>query len=74
MPKKSRDDLDYEAACAVTAFFWAVIVMNPRGWQSLRHTYAKLGIIKPKGKLALTARGERIMKISRRPDKGERHE
>jgi hypothetical protein len=50
---------DIEALACFFAFFWAVVVLNPREQQSIRAIMRRLGLVRPKGKLALTSRGKR---------------
>ena len=63
-------DKDTDALATLFGIFWAALVLNPRGQQTLRATLKSLGLVKPRGALALTAAGERVMRVARAQHEG----
>lgn len=52
---------DIQAAAQLFLIFWAALVLNPRGHQSMRATFKQLGLVKPRGPLDLTTSGKRLI-------------
>lgn len=55
------NDRAIEALAYLFMIHWAALVLNPRGQQTLRSIMKDLDLVKPRGPLALTAMGERVM-------------
>lgn len=56
--KLSEKDID--ALAAFWGIFWGALVLNPM-LRSVRGAMKDAGLVEPKGPLALTARGRRVM-------------
>lgn len=55
-------DKEFDALASFWAMFWAALVLNPRRLQNVRWMMVRLGLVKPRGRLALTPLGKRIIK------------
>jgi Mn-dependent DtxR family transcriptional regulator len=64
MPERLSHD-DQHRLAEFFGVFWASVVLNPRGLQSVRGTMASIGLVEKRGKLALTPSGERAMALLR---------
>ena len=53
---------EFDALASFWAMFWAALVLNPRNLRDVRGIMVSVGLVKPRGKLALTPMGRRIMK------------
>lgn len=54
-------DRDVEPLAYFWSMFWCATVLDPRNCQLYRSTMVSLGFVKPRGRLALTAAGKRVM-------------
>ena len=52
---------DTEALAGFFLIWWAALVLAPRNNREVRSVLVDLGLVKPKGRLALTERGERAL-------------
>lgn len=65
MTTKTHQAGDIRATAQFFAIFWAVLVLAPRANQTLRATFKMLGLVKPQGALALSARGRRMLALAK---------
>jgi hypothetical protein len=56
-------DRETEALGYFFMIHWAALVLEPRKQQTLRSIMKDLDLVKPRGALALTPMGERVMKF-----------
>lgn len=57
------NDREIEGLAYYFAFWWAVLALSPGNNRSIRSILVSHGFIEPKGKLALTKAGERVMRF-----------
>jgi hypothetical protein len=67
--KMKLSSADQEDLAAFWAFWWCVVVLEPRAWQRVRHLMADFGLVEKRGTLRLTKKGERIMRQFKRSGK-----
>lgn len=53
---------EFDALASFWAMFLVALVLNPRNLREVRAMMVILGLVKPRGKLALTPMGRRIIK------------
>lgn len=71
--KTTLRDREIEGLAYFFAIWWAVVVLNPRGQQQMRALMVSFGLVKPRGRLALTAAGHRVMEFCKSDGRPKYH-
>ena len=58
-----------EAIAYYFAFWWAVVTLEPGKQRAVRSLMADMGLVEPKGPLALTRLGKQVLRFAQAPDR-----